>query len=276
MAKQKYDLELIVKQTIKKYKLFSLKDKIVVALSGGKDSSTVAYLLKKFGYKFEGLYIDLGMKGYSDKCYEKILELCKELNIKLHVYEVQKELGGSMCYIRTSIQKENTLKNCAICGVIKKWILNKKARELGFTKIVTGHNLDDEAQTVIVNFLKGSLELGANAGPFPGKITDKKFVQRVKPLFFSPEKSVREYAIKNNIPFHPSSCPCAIDSMRIQTRKWLRDKPEKIKLNVVNNFLEQSKNLQTNYSKDKILKYCKKCGEPSRNELCRMCRLFEK
>jgi len=270
--------ESIVRQTIKKYKLFSPKDKIVVALSGGKDSSTVAHLLKKFGYKFEGLYIDLGMKGYSDKCYEKILEPCKELNIKLHVYEVQKELGGSMCYIRTNLQNSSQkgLKNCAICGVIKKWILNKKARELGFDKIVTGHNLDDEAQTVIVNFLKGSLELGANAGPKPGQIQDKKFVQRVKPLFFSPEKSVREYAIKNKIPFHPSSCPCAIDSMRIQTRKWLRDKPEKIKLNVVNNFLSQSKNIQTNASQNKTLKYCIKCGEPSRNELCRMCRLFEK
>ena len=148
------NIEKLVKETIKKYKICSKKEKILVALSGGKDSCLVAYLLKKFGYNVEGFHIDLKIGKYSEECLKKVKEICEENEIKLHVYDMKKEMGAGMCYLRTAIQskQKGQIKNCAICGVIKKWLMNKCARRIkGVNKIATGHNLDDEAQTFLMN-----------------------------------------------------------------------------------------------------------------------------
>ena len=150
-----------VRQTLSKIKL-DKKKKVLVALSGGKDSAVTAYLLKKFGYNIEGIYIDLGMGKYSERCLNAVKELSKKLGINLHVYNIKKEMGSSMCYIRSSVQSTKKLKNCAICGVIKKWILNKEARRLKAEAIATGHHLDDMAQTLLMNIFKGNPKLNAD------------------------------------------------------------------------------------------------------------------
>ena len=134
------NLEKTFLETCKKIKLRK-REKILVALSGGKDSTVVAYLLKKGDYDIEGFHIDLGMGDYSKRCLSAVKELCAKLEIRFYVYDIRKEMGNSMCYIRTSIQSSGGkgLKNCAICGVIKKWIMNREARKLGFKKIA-GHS----------------------------------------------------------------------------------------------------------------------------------------
>ncbi len=116
------NIEAKIKETIKKWKLGTKKEKIMVALSGGKDSSVTAYFLKKLGYNIEGFHIDLKIGKYSEDCLEAIKKLCSDLKIKLHVYDIKKEMGSSMCYLRSGIQSRSkgTIKNCAICGVIKK------------------------------------------------------------------------------------------------------------------------------------------------------------
>ena len=191
-------IEKKVQQTLRKIKL-NKKDKILVALSGGKDSTVVAYILHKFGYKIEGFHIDLKIGSYSEKCKKAVEELCKQLNIKLHLYDIKSEMGSGICYLRSSIQskrKGKGLKNCAICGVIKKWIMNKKARELKFKKIATGHNLDDEAQTFLLSILEGSPQLSANLGPITRNSEYKKFITRIKPLFYVADDNIRKYSKK--------------------------------------------------------------------------------
>jgi tRNA-5-methyluridine54 2-sulfurtransferase len=269
-------LELKFKQTLEKIKL-NKKDKILVALSGGKDSTVTAYLLKKLGYNIEGFHINLGMGDYSKKCLNSVKELCKKYDIKLHLYDIKKEMGNSMCYIRTAIQTTNGkgLKNCAICGVIKKWIMNREARKLKFDNIATGHNLDDEVQTFLMNILKGSPQLSANSGAITQNTKDKKFITRIKPLFYIVENDIREYSKKMKLPVVYEHCPCALDSYRIQMRQFTKDLTTKEKENIMKNFDNLSGRIQKLKTSEE-LHYCEKCGEPSRNKICRMCQLLKK
>ena len=267
------NIEAKVKKTLKEIGL-KKNEKILVALSGGKDSTIVAYLLKKLGYKIEGFHIDLGMGGYSERCLAAVKQLCKQLGIRLHLYDIKKEMGSSMCYIRAGIQQEKKgLKNCAICGVIKKWIMNKEARNIkGIRKIATGHNLDDEAQTFFMNILKGSLNLSANSGVSTKNTADKKFTPRIKPLFYIAESDIREYSKKMKLPVVYEKCPCAIDSYRIQIRQFMNTLTTKEKENIMKNFDRLFPQIQKLKSEEG-LKYCEICGEPSRNNICKMCQL---
>lgn len=267
-------LETKVKQTLKNIKI-SKREKILVALSGGKDSAVTAYLLKKFGFNIEGIHLELGMGSYSQKCLKAVEELCADLKIKLRVYDIKKEMGSSMCYIRSAIQEKHTrgqIKNCAICGVIKKWILNKCARELKADKIATGHNLDDEAQTYLLNVLKGNLKLSLGSGPITQNIGDKKFIPRIKPLFYIPENEVREFSRKMNLPVNYEKCPCAIDSYRIQIRSFLNTLSTKEKENILKNCQALLKKFKK--EKDEI-QYCEICQEPSRKKICKKCELMK-
>jgi len=267
-------MERKFKQTLKKIKL-NKKERILVALSGGKDSCVTAYLLKKFGYNIEGFHINLGMGNYSKKCLKAVEKLCEDLKIKLHVYDIKKEIGSSMCYIRTKVQHEKKgLKNCAICGVIKKWIMNREARRLKFKKIATGHNLDDEVQTFLMNIFKGSPELSANSGAITKNIEDKKFIPRIKPLFYIAEEDIKNYSKKMKFPVIYEKCPCALDSYRIQVREFLNTLTIKQKENIMKNFDKLSEKIQRLKSVEK-LNYCEICGEPSRKNICKMCSLMK-
>jgi len=271
-------VEQKVKQTIQKYRLLSKKDKIAVALSGGKDSTSILYILKNLGFNVSGLHINLGLGDYSERCLEKIKESCKELNVKLYVYDIKKNFGVRMCYIRQRVQEKNKVTNCLVCGIIKKSILNREARKLKADKLVTGHNLDDEAQTVIMNFLQGNLNLGINSGPKTGSVEDRKFVPRVKPLFFVPENKIREYSKQKNLPVIYEKCHCAVSSLRIKTRRFLENKSENLKLNIANNFLKMLPALRKKFyknSENKKIVYCNVCGEPARNQICKKCGILK-
>ncbi|MGD9275574.1 MAG: ATP-binding protein [Candidatus Pacearchaeota archaeon] len=265
-------IETIVKKTLKDIGL-KKSDKILVALSGGKDSTIMAYFLKKFGFDIKGFHIDLGMGEYSEECLKKVKELCSDLGIELHLYGVKKEMGSSMCYLRGAIQskhKKGQIKNCAICGVIKKWIMNREARKLKFDKIATGHNLDDEAQTYLLNILKGNLKLSFGTGAITQNVKNKKFIPRIKPLFYLAEKDIKKFSKEKRLPVNYEKCPCAIDSYRIQVRSFLENLPTKEKMNIVKN----SQEVLGKRKKEKVkLQYCEKCGEPTMNKICKKCEL---
>ncbi len=262
-------IEQKIKKTLKQINL-NKKEKILVALSGGKDSAITAYVLKKLGYNIEGIYINLKIGKYSEQCLKSVEELCEVLDIKCNIYDIKKETGKSMINIfkKNSYRK---ISNCVVCGVFKKWILNKKARELKADKIATGHHRDDELQTFLMNIFKGSPQLNSNFGPVLG-IKNSKFVIRIKPLFFISEKEIENYANKNKIPAVKEICPYRQETYRVKIRKIFEKISEKEKENMMKNFLKLSKRIKRNTDK---INYCEICGEPSRNKICKKCQLFK-
>ncbi len=271
-------LESKVKATIKKDKLVEKGDKICVALSGGKDSCLTLYLMDKFFGKRPdidvfALSIDEGIKGYRDESIKKARELCKKMDIPFHLYSFKEEFGKTM----DEILKNKEARACTYCGVFRRFILNKKSRELGATRLATGHNLDDEIQSIFINNLKGDINRLIRLGTKP-VTTKKDFVNRIKPLRDIPEKETALYAMLNGIEFHDSRCPNAEDSVRFDVRKFLNDMEEKYpgtKHIIIRHFDTILPALREYFADKGSVGVCPRCGEPTSRALCKACELLE-
>ena len=114
------NIEKEVMLTIKRYNLFRHKDKVVVALSGGKDSTSVLYILKKLEYNVEGLMIDLDLGQWSKIHREKMIAFCEELGVSLTIVDLKKEVGQGICFIKNVLKKQKNLTGCTVCGIIKR------------------------------------------------------------------------------------------------------------------------------------------------------------
>ena len=270
------DIENKVKATIKRYSLLKKSDNILVAASGGKDSTTLLYILKKLGYKIQAITIDPNIGAYSRTNIKNLKSFCKKNSIPLHIYSFRQEFGYSLCYLHSLVEEKGiNQKQCTICGVLRRYIINKKARSLKATKLVTGHNLDDEAQSILMNLLKNDFQLLPRLGPKAGTTKDKKFIPRVKPLYFIKEKEITAYSKKHRFPVNYQSCPCSSEVFRryiLNRLNILEKKHPKIKQNIINNFLNLLPKIKKQSQK---IGYCKNCSEPAKQDICSTCRIIE-
>jgi len=273
MKSQEFESQVL--KTIRENSLIKKGEKVIVAMSGGKDSTTVAYLLKKFGYNPEALHINLHMGKWSDDNMENVKTMCRQNKIPLHIFSIKKEMGNTICYIKQVVGSETNYKQCTICGILRRWLINKKARSLGAKKLATGHNLDDEAQTALMNLFKGNIMLGINSGPKVGLFEDRMFVTRIKPLYYCKEDDVRKYAQSMSFPVLYQRCPCVMGAYRHEVRNHLNElekKNPKLKENIVKSFSKILPLLREQVKTNSI-RYCKECGEPSRNDVCKACQI---
>src|SRR3989344_3993738 len=157
----KYFERKVIK-TINKYKLIEKNDHIVVAVSGGKDSLSLLYLLNKYcqkrnnKIKLSALQINEGIKGYRDSSIEDAKKFCKSQRIKLHIASYEKETGKTLDKVK---KKYKDTIACSMCGILRRYLLNKYSRKMKATKLATGHNLDDEAQSIIMNQFRHNIAL---------------------------------------------------------------------------------------------------------------------
>jgi uncharacterized protein (TIGR00269 family) len=265
------EFEARVKKKAKK--LLNKKEKILVACSGGKDSTTILYLLHKWGYDVEAIIIDLLMGEWFEKNVQNITKFCKDQGVRLHIVNVREALGGSMCYVRSCIQNKIKLNNCMICGVIKRYLLNKKARELGGAKIVTGHNRDDLVESVIMNLIMGSPRLCMGLGPRTGVIRNELFTQKIKPLNYIAESDIKKYSEIMGFPVVYEPCPCSHNAFRRDVKKLL-NKYAMDQDNVVKFLKKIQPRIEKKYKINGELKKCSVCGEAARGETCKTCELI--
>jgi uncharacterized protein (TIGR00269 family) len=175
-------------------------------------------------------------------------------------------------------KKHLDISHCALCGILRRRLLNKYAKKLGATKIVVGHNIDDEAQTALMNMFKGGVELAARMGPTTGAAKHPGFVPRVKPLYFCTEAETKMYTKLLKFKVLYKRCPYRQHSYRAFIAGHL-DKIERdykgTKTSIIQNMLQLLPSLKREYSKGKI-PACRKCGEPSKQGVCVVCDILGK
>ena len=266
-------VERRARRTISKYNLFTKNDLVAVAVSGGKDSITLLNYMKEFKKKMplelHGIVIDEGIKGYRDSSIEIAKENFEELEIPYTIKSFKKEFGKSL----DQIAKKQKLV-CSYCGVFRRRLLNQAARELKANKIATGHNLDDELQSALMNYFRGDFARMARIGP---KTEARKgFVQRVKPFYEVPEKEIGLYAILKGYKMHIEECPYAYTAMRGTIRDISNNLEEKhpgTKFQIMKG-VEQLDGILKNSPKSAKLNKCK-CGELTPAKICKACTLLK-
>jgi uncharacterized protein (TIGR00269 family) len=269
-------------KTIKRYKLLQRGDRVCVAASGGKDSLAVLYTTMKYCKKneieFFALAIDEGIHGYRDHTLDDLQSFCVKYDVRLETTSFKKTFGETLDQIHTRAINDLGKKPCTVCGIFRRTLLNKTARLLGATKLVTGHNLDDESQALMMNVLLGNMRHNASLGPNTGLNENIKFVPRVKPLYFVTEKETRLFAFLKGFTVNFSECPNIGHSFRAVVRDQINvieDKFPGAKHGIVNSFLDISDDLKKKYKHSKEFKYCEECGDPSSGKLCNACKLVE-
>lgn len=268
-------IEKKVKATISKWKLLEPDSKIAVAVSGGKDSMTLLHILNKIEADFPSelfiVHLDEGIKGYSDKNREIVSKIAKELGIPLYVASYKELFGFSMDEIINIPRGRRKFASCTFCGVWRRWGLNYLALKAGADRLATAHCLDDEAQTILMNVLRGSLVNILKLKPFP--VLSEKIVPRIKPFREIAEKEIAFYAYLEDIPFNDIPCPYAEEGMRWDIRLWLYQLEEK-NPGTLYNILRFGERLVLLFEKREKLsikekEYCKICGFPASGELCK-------
>ncbi|MFH0889622.1 MAG: TIGR00269 family protein [Candidatus Aenigmatarchaeota archaeon] len=278
----KTQFEKRVKRTIREYGLVGKNDVIVVGMSGGKDSSVVLLLLKKiFGnrpdIKIMAVSVDEGIRNYRDKSLKAAKALAKRLGVGHYTVRFKTNLGKSL----DEIMKRSTgnLNSCTFCGVFRRYLLNRAARELGATKVCTGHNMDDEAQAVLINYLKGDAKRLARMGPSPSISKNDKFIPRIKPLRDVPEKESALYAVLSDVGNYWGECPY-VSGIRFEVRDFLNNVEVKhpgTKFSFLRTFDSMLPVIRETAAKTgSEINECDVCGEPCSGRICKVCELLDK
>jgi uncharacterized protein (TIGR00269 family) len=258
-------------------KLIRKGEKIGVAVSGGKDSLTCLYLIKKFfGKKNEifSITIDEGIKGYRKYTIRKVKEYCEDWKVPYYIFSFKEEFGITLDRIFKKFRKP-----CSYCGVLRRYLLNKKARELGARKLAIAHNLDDEVQSILMNLFRKDLLSLVRISEVPGILRHSKFVPRVKPMRLISEKEVMTYFLLHNLETAWKSCPYSRFAFREVVRRELNKLEEKnpgVKLKLLQRFDSLIPKLRKKFEIREGIKECELCEEPAKKETCKTCEILRR
>lgn len=264
-----------VKKDIKKQGEIEKNSVLGVAISGGKDSSVALSIIHEIFSKrpdvtIYGITVDEGIKGYRPEGIKVSKSNCKDLGIEHHVVSFKEIVGLTLDDIAA---KKDELGECSYCGVFRRLCLNKKGNELGVTKLITGHNLDDMAQSILMNFVNGDTKKLARLGPH--KKIQPGLIPRMMPLRTIPEKEDILYAFSKNIKFHDAQCPYSLRAMRGEFRDIIDDLEDRhpgTRHSILNGYESIMDLLSERYPSVELNK-CSSCGEPTSQKLCKACLL---
>ena len=262
-----------VERTIDDDHMFTRDEQVLVAISGGKDSLALWHALVKLGFRADGMYIRLGIGGYSARSQEKSEAFAARHGLTLHQVDLKEDHGFGV----PDLKDARGGKPCAACGTVKRYHFNKIAADLGYGVVATGHNLDDEAATLFGNVMHWQTDFLGRQGPVL-ESTHAKLVRKVKPLYKLAEKDSAAYSIIERIDYILEECPMAKGAKSLEYKDLLNDLEEKepgAKYRFLVGYLRQGRQAVAPGAPVQ-LKECSRCGQPTTGDLCAFCRLADR
>ena len=260
---------------------FSPQDRILVAVSGGKDSLTLWEILLKLGYRADALYVDLGIEQYSERSREKVQSFANEVaapcGAKLLQHQVKDQEGAGIRELANLVHRPT----CSACGTIKRYQFNRVAVEQDYDVMATGHNLDDEAARLLGNVLHWQEEYLQKQSPtLPASVDG--FAKKVKPLYRLTEREIAAYAVVNRIDYQVEECPMSKGAKMLVYKDVLNrleaESPGTKQTFYWQFLTKQAKRqtaTQTMTDTDQAsLHPCSLCGQPTSMEICTYCKLI--
>lgn len=216
--------EAEIHHTITSTSLFSPGDRIAIGASGGKDSTVLASVLKtlneryNYGLDLVLLSVDEGIKGYRDDSLETVKRNAIQYGMHLKIVGYDELYGWTMDQVVEIIGKKG---NCTYCGVFRRQALDRGAKMLGIKHVVTGHNADDVAETILMNLLRGDLHrLARSTSIVTGDSTSE--VRRSKPLKYAYEKEIVLYAHHKKLDYFSTECLYSPEAFRGSARTLIK------------------------------------------------------
>lgn len=274
-----------VQRTIEKYYMFAPEGRVLVAVSGGKDSLGLWDILLRLGYRADGLYINLGIDGglaYSQESLDRVRKFMAGLERgnfvpALHVVDLKGSYGQSIPE-KTQEKRRGQNKPCALCGLVKRHEMNRVAAEEGYEVLATGHNLDDEAATLFGNVLNWQIDYMARQSP----VLEERagLARKVKPLCLVYEREMTAYALLRGIDYIYEECPYSVGATSLRYKELLNtlelERPG-AKQQFYLTFLQARKEpgFLERPTEELEMHPCRCCGQPTTApEVCAFCRLW--
>ena len=260
-------------KTISKYKMIQNGELVAVAVSGGKDSLALLYIMKQMSdahnFRIKAVTIDEGIAGYRDEALQIVRDFCGKIGVQYSVFSYG-ELFDMTLDEALDVRDEK-ISSCSICGTLRRRAMDHAASHIGADVIATGHNLDDVLQTFIINMLSGDTGKIGWMGPD----TSSNMPRRIKPFSEIYESEIVFYAFANNIPFQSEPCPHMNEGIRTEIRQFLNSLESDhsgIKNSMYQSILRVSHAVKNDVQKRRTV--CKRCGSGCTGEICSACSVI--
>ena len=276
-----------VARAIKEFDMFTSDDRLLIAVSGGKDSLAVWDLLLDLGYDATGFYLDLGIGGYSVRSKEAAIAFADARDAKLIVRSLAEEHD----YTVPELARLTGRVPCSGCGLNKRYEFNRAALEEGFDILVTGHNLDDEVATLFGNVLHWNVDMLGRQAPVleerligEGDAARTVLVKKVKPLIRLAERETAAYAVVKGIDYVVEECPMVEGNTQHRYKEALTQLEEQspgTKHQMYFGFLKKAAHRFEDSGDGDSVVACVRCGAPTiahddSDPVCSFCKLKER
>jgi uncharacterized protein (TIGR00269 family) len=257
-----------VEKAIRRHQMMAPDDRILLAVSGGKDSLALWDVLLDLDYDVTGLYLGLGIENYSDRSHEVARAFAEERRARLLTVDLTRDYG----YDIPTAGRRGSRSTCAVCGLSKRYVFNRAALEGGFDVVATGHNLDDEAATLLGNTLRWQTDAIARQSPtLPAR---DGMVKKVKPLHRVSELETAAFAFLRGIDYVVEECPLVAGNTQLRYKEAMNTIEQTspgTKAQFFLGYLERGMPLFR--SEDRAaLQACESCGQPTTGRFCAFCR----